>query len=128
MKILSRAGRLGQSIDDARVRGVVQEAGAQRGDGGCDSVPEGVQGSRSVLEGGGAPLLYPAVIGARRIVQPVCAGCEATDVQCDEEQPEVGIELIVEDEVEVELEERLSRETRCVSQDAQCVAVREQSP
>ena len=127
-----------------------QESVAEVLQGDSDAVLQGEPGAGSDIDGLDAPALQPAVLQpcGRQVVRVVLAvgallvdggglfrgggageaGGEAAGVGGEEQQSEVGVELVGEDLVEVELDVGLTRQGRGVAQQAQLAAVGQRSP
>ena len=137
----------GQVLAQGDVVRAGQEAVAEVVQGDGDAVLQGEPGAGADVDGLDAPAFQPAVRPVARPAVPRrhprrrcprrawlrCggageAGGEAAGVGGEEQQPEVGVELVGEDLVEVELDVGLPRQGRGVAQQPQLAAVGQDRP
>ena len=104
------------------VRRMRQESAAEGRDGGLDAAAELVEGAGAFGAGGGEPAFQPAV------VPPARGGLEAGLVGEHPEEDEVGVDLALEEGLEVELDVGLAGEADVVAQEAQDAAVAHDPP
>ncbi len=118
----------GQPVAQPGVGRVLQEAGAQLLQRPGHPVAQRVQGAGALLHGEAAPPLQPAAGRARRTVLPHWPVLQPRLMEQGVQQDEVGVQLPVEDGLQVELDVGRADQRGGVAQDAQQPPVGEHPP
>jgi len=122
--VVPAEGATAEGVEQPTVRGVAEEAGAEGAEGALDPRLETPEGACPGVGGLAAPGLEPAAGGAMLLG----ADLEAGDVGELEEDEPLGVELAIEDGLEVELHVGRADEGGGVAQQPQSGAVGEDRP